>query len=127
MTVSLAKTPKTAPAPKAAKAAAKPSIEVYGFRSDWSGPSDLVNKNISRTKIDASRFGMYPKGNVTQRDTDAMVELREQFGAKAFERRNCDAGILRRLMERGLAKPMDLLNVDAPTAMFSLTKAGQGK
>ena len=110
---------------QSAKPAAKPSVELYGFRSDWTGPSDLVNKNVSRTAIDAGKFNAYPKGNVTQRDQDAIVELREQFGAKPFARVNCDAGILRRLMERGLAKNVDA-ECNAPTSRFALTKAGLG-
>ena len=123
---------KKAAAPKAvkvqtAKKAAKPAIEVYGFRSAWTGPSDLVNRNISRTQIVAGCFNSYPKGNVTQRDQDAMVALRAQFGAKAFERKNCDAGILRRLMERGLAKPVSDTDTNAVTSKFTLTKSGLGK
>lgn len=107
--------------------AAKPTIELYGFKSGWTGESDVTNARISRTKIDAGRFNLYPKGNVTQRDQDAMVALRSQFGGKQFERRNCDAGILRRLMERGLARPVQNNDTNAPTSKFTLTKAGLGQ
>jgi hypothetical protein len=117
--------PKTAAAPKKA-AAPKPSVETYGFRSGWSGPSDLVNARISRTKLDPSVFNRNPKANVTQRDTDAMIALRSQFGDKPFERRNCDAGILRRLMERGLAQHVGG-DCNAAVGTFRLTKAGMGK
>jgi hypothetical protein len=116
---------KVAATPK--KAVATPAIELYAFRSAWTGPSDVRNKRLSRTKLDASCFNAFPSATVTQRDQDAMVALRKQFGGKAFERRNCDAGILRRLMERGLAKAVDANNVNSPTSKFALTTAGQGK
>jgi hypothetical protein len=69
---------------------------------------------------------MFPKGNVTARDQDAMVALRAQFKGGSFERRNVDAGILRRLMERGLAEHKSG-NPNAPDGMFALTKAGLGQ
>lgn len=109
------------------KAAPKPSVEVYGFKSGWTGPSDVTNARVSKTKIDPARFNAFPNGAVTQRDQDAMVALRSQFKAGPFERRNVDAGILRRLMERGLANAVDAKDVNAPTSKFALTKAGLGQ
>lgn len=113
-------------APAATKTVATPSVELYGFRSGWTGPSDVTNKNLSRTAVDPSRFNAYPDGNVTERDQKAMEALRSQFGGKSFERRNCDAGILRRLMERGLAEHVSG-DPKARDSQFRLTSAGQGK
>jgi hypothetical protein len=120
--VAPAKAEKPAKTPKVAT----PKPELYGFRSGWTGPSDVTNKNISRTPVDGGRFNSVPNGTVTQRDQDAMVALRKQFGGKSFERKNCDAGILRRLIERGLARHMGGDGVSL-TSTYSLTLAGQGK
>jgi hypothetical protein len=116
---------KTAPKAKAqtktaAKAVAQPTVELYGFRSGWTGPSDGANKNLSRTKIDPSRFNAYPQGNMTERDDKNLKALRSAFGTKPFERRNVDAGILRRLMERGYVKHVSG-NPDARDGMFAVT------
>ena len=110
----------------AKKQVAEPKPELYGFRSDWSGPSDVTNKNLSRTKIDPARFNMYPQGTVTERDQKSMVALRSQFGGKPFARKNTDAGILRRLIERGLAEFVSG-NPDHMDGQFRLTPAGMGK
>lgn len=119
---------KSAPAPKTvkvAKSVATPSVEKYGFRTTWTGPSDAVNKNLSRTKIDPTTFNKYPKGAVTERDQAAIVALRHQFGYKEWARKNMDAGIVRRLMERGLVRHAS----GDPSSLegkFALTKAGMG-
>jgi hypothetical protein len=128
--------PKAAAKPKKASAkpkkdapvkkAAVPSVEKYGWKSTHTGPSTEVNKNHSRTKVDPAVFNSNPKANVTARDQAAINALRKQFGNKAFERRNIDAGILRRLMERGLAKHV-AGDPNTLTGTFALTKAGLGQ
>ena len=90
------------PAKAKGKKVAKPAPELYAFRSGWTGPSDGANTNLSRTKIDPGCYNRYPQGNTTERDDKNLRALRDQFGVgKTFERRNLDAGIIRRLMERG--------------------------
>jgi hypothetical protein len=112
-----AATAKTTAAPKAV---ATPAVELYGFRSGWTGPSDGANKNLSRTKIDPARFNMYPQGNMTERDDKNLKALKATFGQKPFERRNVDAGIIRRLMERGYVRHVSG-SPDAKDGMFAVT------
>lgn len=111
-----AKAVKPAPAPKAVK----PSIQMHNFASAWEQPSDVTNERVSRTKIDATRFGTLPNAAMTDRDRKALDALRGQFGGKAFSRSNIDAGILRRLGERGFVAHVSGSEVDA-NATFKLT------
>ena len=88
---------KTTPVPPKA---AKPKAVKYDFQPGWTGDSSGVNLRVSRTPIPVDRFGT-SQGPLTDRDRANLAELRQQFGGKAFERANLDAGILRRLGERG--------------------------
>lgn len=107
---------KPPPAPKVVK----PSIPTYGFASAWDGASDATNTRVSRTKIDHTRFGTLKDAPMTDRDIKALDALRGQFGNKAFPRANVDAGILRRLGERGYVQHVQGSEVD-PMATFKLT------
>jgi hypothetical protein len=110
-----------APTPKAsAKTVAKPTVQMHDFTSGWTGESDGVNRRVSRTPIDASRFGSLMDAPLTERDQKNLAALRSQFAGRQFERGNLDAGILRRLGERGYIQHVSGGNNDA-NAVFKLT------
>jgi hypothetical protein len=114
---------KATPKPETPKAntVAKPSIPMHDLHSDWSGPSDVANSRVSRTPIDPSKFGTLLNAKLTERDQKALATLREQFGFKGFQRANVDAGILRRLGERGFIEHVSGSDNSAD-AVFKLTK-----
>lgn len=116
---------KPKPTPKAERPT-KPSIPAHTFKSGYDGPSDVLTSNASRTAIDLSRFGQHVSAPMTARDEAAVAGLRSTFGAKAFQRSNLDAGILRRLGERGCIVHVSGSAVEA-TATFRLTNKGLGK
>jgi hypothetical protein len=70
--------------------------------------------------IDSSRFGSLMDAPLTERDQKNLSALRSQFGGKAFQRANIDAGILRRLGERGYVEHVSGTGNEA-TATFRLT------
>lgn len=110
-----------APAAKAAAPkAARPSVPMHSFQSGWTGASDGVNTRVSRTKIDSTRFGSLADAPLTERDQQNLAALRSQFGGKQFVRANIDAGILRRLGERGYVEHVSG-GMNEATATFRLT------
>lgn len=120
---------KVRPAPKAKQAApeapkakpvARPTVQMHNFSSGWTGESDGVNRNVSRTPIPVDRFGTLTSAPLTERDQKNLDALRKQFGGKHFERGNLDAGILRRLGERGYIEHVRGASNEA-TAVFRLT------
>lgn len=116
---------KAAPKPKAEKPV-KPSIPIYNFDTGYvDGPSDTLNTRVSRTPVDLGRFGAFPNATMTARDQASVEALRKQFGTKNFERRNLDAGVLRRLGERGCIEHVSGDEVSANTS-FKLTRKGLG-
>jgi hypothetical protein len=94
-------TPATEAPAASTKKVAAPTIEKYAFSSGWTGPSDGANKNLTRTAVDTSRFGQFPLANMTERDDKNLRALKATFGNKEFDVRNLDAGIIKRLGERG--------------------------
>lgn len=106
--------------------AAKPAVVAHKFGTDWHGASDAVNSRTSRTPIDFSKFGSLPQAALTDRDQKAIEALRKQFGPRSFERGNLDAGIIRRLGERGVIQHVSGSDVD-PKAQFKLTRKGLGQ
>lgn len=112
--------PKATAPVKAAPKAAKPTTVKHDFASAWTGESDGVNRRISRTQIDASRFGSRANDPLTERDRKNLETFRSQFGNKAFQRSNLDAGILRRLGERGYIAHVSGAGNEA-TATYKLT------
>jgi hypothetical protein len=116
-------TVRPAPKPKVAaatKTVAKPTVQMHTFSTEWSGASDAVNQNVSRTPIDSSRFGTLLDAKMTERDIKNLAAMRAQFGHRQFERGNLDAGILRRLGERGYVTQVSGGHNDA-NAVFKLT------
>lgn len=121
---------KTAPktATKPAKAAAKivkakpakPSVPLHSIKSNWSGVSDVANLRTTRTPIAVEKFGKLIGAAMTDRDRKALQALRNQFKQGEFTRANIDAGILRRLGERGFLTHVSGSNV-AADAKFKLT------
>lgn len=112
--------------PVAAPKAPKPPAPKYAFSTGYAGPSDALNSRASRTPIDLSRFGQFTGSVMTERDETAVKALRKQFGEKPFARQNLDAGIIRRLGERGCIVHVSGAN-NASDAMFRLTNKGLGK
>lgn len=106
-----------APTPKAA---ARPSVPMYQFSSGWTGASDGQNTRLSRTPIDATRFGSLADAPLTERDQKNLTALTAMFGKKQFTRANIDAGIIRRLGERGFVEHVSGAANEA-TACFKLT------
>lgn len=100
--------------------AAKPTLVKHDFASNWTGASDGVNLRVSRTAIPVDRFNTRPNDPLTERDRANLTKFRDEFGGKAFERGNLDAGILKRLGERGYLKHVSGAANEA-TAKFALT------
>jgi len=111
--------PKAAAAPKVEKVA-KPSVMSHKFGTDYSGASGPLNARPSKTAIDFGKFGSLLDAALTDRDRKSLASIRREFQKKTFVRANVDAGILRRLGERGLLEHVGGSNV-APDATFKLT------
>lgn len=109
-----------APEAKKAPRATKPTVPMHDVHSNWSGASDVSNTRVSTTPIDYSKFGTLPNAKLTPRDREAIAALDSEFGKRQFERANIDAGIIRRLGERGYVEHVSGAS-NEPTAMFKLT------
>ena len=113
-------TPKTAPAAAKPSTPAKPSVPHHNIVSGYTGVSDVTNTRASRTEVDYSKFGTMGDAKLTDRDRKAIEALRGEFGNRQFERANVDAGILRRLGERGFIAHVKGAPTD-PLAVVKLT------
>ena len=121
ITAKKTQTPKTTKTAKVSTAKAdKPTVPMHSLSSKWDGPSDVANSRASRTSIDYSKFGSLPNAKMTDRDRKAYAALESEFGKRQFERANVDAGILKRLGERGYIAHVDGAAND-PLARFKLT------
>lgn len=119
-----------APASTAKKAAAaapkkervaRPSVAMHSFQSSYGGPSGPLNARLSRTPIDYGKFNSLSSAPLTDRDRKSLDAIRSTFKQGQFARSNVDAGILRRLGERGYLSHVSGSDV-APDAQFRLTK-----
>ena len=99
---------------------AKPVIPAYNTQTSYAGESTLVNMRPSKTPIDFSRFGKSADAPMTDRDLKSLEGIRRDFGNKTFMRANYDAGVIRRLGERGYVAHVSGSEV-APDATFRLT------
>ena len=86
------------------------------------GKSPVTNSRKSTTRIQIEKFGTLTHASMTVRDDVALSGLRKAYGGKAFERGNMDAGILRRLGERGHIEYIDG-NPASASAKFKLSKS----
>jgi hypothetical protein len=116
---------KAKPAKASAKPAvkarpAKPSVPLHNIATTWTGASSVVNARPTKTPIDYSRFGTMTDMAMSDRDIKSLSDLRKTFEKRAFQRANIDAGILRRLGERGYIEHVNGSAVD-PLATFKLT------
>jgi len=122
ITVVSKKTMEQTKAPAAAKpsAPAKPSVPHHTINSGYTGVSDVTNTRASRTEVDYSKFGTMADAKLTDRDRKAITALQGEFGQRQFARANVDAGILRRLGERGYIAHVKGAPTD-PLAVVKLT------
>lgn len=111
--------PATVAAPKAEKVA-KPTVPVHSFESGYTGASGPLNARPSKTPIDFGKFGSLADKALTDRDRESIAAIRAEFQGKQFSRSNVDAGILRRLGERGYLAHVAGSDV-SPLATFKLT------
>lgn len=110
-------------APKAtvkAEKVAKPSVVAHTFSSSYAGPSGPLNARPSKTPINFGKFGTLLEAALTDRDRKSLAAIRDEFNKGKFARSNVDAGVLRRLGERGLIEHVAGSDV-APDATFKLT------
>ena len=123
---------KTAQAAKAVtaatpKRAVKPAVPMHQIAMNgYAGVSGVANERLSRTAINYDKFGTLKDAAMTDRDQKALQALRDEFGKNVFTRANLDAGIIRRLGERGRLEHVGGSPVD-PLAKFRLTKLGLGQ
>lgn len=110
---------KQAAAPKTEKVA-KPSQISHAFGSSYNGASGVLNARPSKTALDFGKFGTLLEAQMTDRDRKSLAAIRDEFAKKQFARANVDAGILRRLGERGYLEHVAGSNV-AADATFKLT------
>lgn len=100
---------------------ARPSVAMHNLPTAWSGgTSGVGNSRVSRTPLPLDRFGTLTDAPLTERDRENLGVLRQQFGGGKFQRANIDAGILRRLGERGFLEHVSGAANEA-TAVFRLT------
>lgn len=120
-TVTKSAKPTTKAAPKAkVERVAKPTVAVHNFDCAWTQPSGPLNARPSKTPIDFGKFGTHADAALTDRDRKSLAAIRTAFKQGQFARANVDAGILRRLGERGLLAHVSGSDV-AADAMFQLT------
>lgn len=86
------------------------------------GKSAVTNSRKSNTRIQIEKFGTLTHAAMTVRDDVALSGLRKAYGDKPFARGNLDAGILRRLGERGQIEYVEG-NPASATATFKLSRS----
>jgi hypothetical protein len=86
----------------------------------YDGTSPVTIQRKSSTRINFSMFGSKMNAVMTARDDAAVTGLRKQYGKSVFERGNLDAGIIRRLGERGYLEHVEG-HEQSPTTKFRLT------
>lgn len=85
--------------------------------------SPVTNKNKSRTALKTGNFGKLTNAVMTDRDVAGLRMMKDRFGARPFNRAGLDAGIIRRLGERGKIEFVDG-DIATENARFKLTRAG---
>lgn len=98
----------------------KPSIPMHSISGSYTGASGLTKARATRTEINFQVFGTRPDLPMTDRDEKALADLKLTFEKRTFQRANLDAGILKRLGERGMIEHVSGSGV-APDATFKLS------
>ena len=107
---------KAAPKPRPQR----PSIPLHDIQTGYHGASGVTNTRATKTEINFSTFGTRVDLAMTDRDITSLEGLRKTFEQRVFPRANIDAGIIRRLGERGFIEHVSGSGV-APDATFKLS------
>lgn len=92
-----------------------------GMRNVYDGPSPVINVRKSRTAINAE-FNAYPNATLTARDEAFIRGLRNEAKRGQFQRLNLDAGNLRRAIERGFVRPVNVTGADTAAHTYVLAE-----
>lgn len=104
-------------APAETAKAEKPVAFMHGFKAAYSGASQPIRahgKNLSPVVLDRV------PNKFTERDHAMLKALHGNYGTKAFQRGDADAGAVSRLIGHGYVKHVSG-NLDARDCTFSLT------
>lgn len=78
------------------------SRAVHGVESAYQGQSPVTNTRKSYTPVTTNNFGRFLDAPMSERDVAGLKMLVKLAGpGKIFQRKDVDAGLLRRLGERG--------------------------
>lgn len=107
--------------PKKEKKESVAGVPQHELPTSYMGASKAVNLRKSRTLLPLESFGSKIDAILTDRDNDAIKALKTKYGRSEFQRGNLDAGIIRRLGERGI---IEHVSGDAmsPQTTFKLTE-----
>lgn len=70
----------------------------------YAGASPVTTTRRSKTALRADEFGTVPDLILSDRDHSLMSPLKQKYGTKAFQRGDLDAGILNRLIRKGVVR-----------------------
>ena len=93
----------------------------HGLKASYSGTSGIEVGHRSKTAINISLFGKKPDAIMTERDNAALRAIKAKYAKNDFVRGDLDAGILRRLGERGYVAYVSG-DAASPQAKFKLTQ-----
>ena len=99
---------------------AQASTPKYNFSTTYSGEAPLLRARPSKTRIRVEEFGTATNTKLSTRTAAMLDALRREYGTRAFERRNLDAGVLKALGRAGLLRHVDG-DPAALDAKFALT------
>lgn len=98
-------------------------VKNHAITPSYTGTSSPFTSRKSRTPIPVEKFNTLPDAHLTERANAALKDIKKAYGSKTFERGNLDAGILRRLGERGY---LEYVSGDPASlqCLFKLSKKG---
>lgn len=85
----------------AKKRAIAQGVMKHEIDTSYAGTSKPFTRRKSRTRIMVEDFNTIPDAHMTERANAALKDLKGKYAKNEFERGNLDAGIIRRLGERG--------------------------
>jgi 5-methylcytosine-specific restriction protein A len=73
----------------------------HGIKGSYAGPSPSFRPKATNTVIDLTRANKMPNAALSRRDKSFLSDIWSRYGMADFERKNIDAGNIRRVLERG--------------------------
>jgi hypothetical protein len=99
-----AKAKAAAPAPEVKHEARAKARFTHDMEFAYGGDSPVVTSRKSKTPIRIDEFKSAPNLVLSDRDHAALGPLKQTFGKKPWARGNLDAGILNRLIRKGVVR-----------------------